>query len=150
MKRIPLPARSLPRVLLFLAGALAVFAAPPAFEGGMPSAGLWPLICGCGLMLSALLFPASPASHEATVQNRKAARDAILVALAWILLLPLLGWGVTSLLCGFTACRRAGCSKREALLLTILLCSLLWLGMEHALNVSLPRGKLAGALMEIL
>jgi len=150
MKHSSLPARFFPRALFFLAGALAVLASPPIFESGMPSAGLWPLICGGGLMICAFLFPAWPTSREAARQDRIAVRDAILAALAWILLLPLLGWIVTSLLCCFTACRRAGCTKCEALSLAALLCGLLWLGMEYALNVSLPRGILTGYLLEMI
>lgn len=140
--------RHLPRILLLLAGGLAVLSAPTGLTGDISSGGIWPQVCGTGLMLCALFLPSPHSRAQSSESNRTNARKAIFSALIWILLLPLLGWAVTSLLCTFMACRGAGCSRPESLCLSILLCAVLWAGMELALGVHLPGGIVTDFLME--
>lgn len=132
--------RFLPRLLLAVAGACTVLASPPAVEGGMPSSGAWPLFCGTGLLICALLFPSDFSSPSP--ETKKDALSLLLAALLWILLLPLLGWFASSWLSTAFACHRARCSRRECLLLPSGLCILLWLGIVYALETDLPAGFL--------
>ena len=130
------------RALFLLVGILVLTACPPAFSGGLPGPGLWPRVTAGGLLACALLLPA-PKKAEKTDNARK--REAFMLlasGLLWTALLVPAGWAAATLLTGFIACRGAGCSLKECVLLPVLLCLLLEVGVVHLLEWPLPEGLL--------
>ena len=131
------------RLLLLIIGAVALLASPPALSAGLPGPGLWPRVAGTGLLVAALLLPARRAPRPPlTADALRGARSLILACLLWMALVPALGWSTASFVTAFLACRYGGCSLKEALGLSFLLCLSLWIGMDRLLAWPLPQGAL--------
>ena len=134
------------RAALLLAAVLVWAACPPAFANGLPGAGLWPCITAAGLFCGACLLPAPQKTEKADGRRRREARMLMFSGLLWIVLLVPAGWLAATFLAGLCACRSAGCSLKESLLLPALLCLLLQVGVVHLLQWPLPTGTLPAML----
>lgn len=131
------------RLSLLLAGAAAFLVAPPALASGLPGSGLWPRIAGAGLVICAL-FPGrmQTAGKKPSAQAFRRALGLVAACLLWMALLNYAGALLSTFLSALLACRAAGCSLKESLVLCAILVAALWLGMEHLLDYSLPQGAL--------
>ena len=130
------------RALFLSAGLLILASCPPAFAQGLPGPGLWCRITAAGLLVCALLLPLPEKTKK-----RQGSREALMLLISgmvWTALLLPAGWAVSTFLAGFLACRGAGCSLKESLLLPALLCLLLQVGIVHLLQWPLPEGALPG------
>ena len=128
------------RILLFSAGVIALLASPPAFSGGLPGPGLWSRVTGAGLLACAMLTPAASERKEEKRRGLRPLLGLVLSALLWTALLLPAGWAAATFLAGIFACRKAGCSWKESLLIPALLCLLLYAGMVRLLQWPLPEG----------
>lgn len=134
------------RIILLSAGVLVLFASPPAFSETLPWLGLWARITGTGLFICAIFSPLTPPAtrHERGGGLRSLLGIAI-VSLLWVALLMPAGWITATFLAGVIACRMAGCSWKEGLLIPALFCLLLYAGIVRILEWPLPEGMFMNA-----
>ena len=131
------------RGLLLFAGAAALLAAPSALSAGLPGPGIWPRLAGAGLLVCAMIMP-----REAQTQAKpspaavRRALGLVAACLLWLVLLHPAGWLPATFFAGLLACRAGGCTLKESLVLSILLSTVLWLGLERLLQYDLPGGAL--------
>lgn len=129
------------RIILLSAGVLVLLASPPAFSETLPRHGLWVCITGTGLFVCAIFSPlAQPASRHEKEGNLRSLLGIAIASLFWIAMLIPAGWITATFLAGVFACRKAGCSWKESLLLPAILCLLLYAGIVCILEWPLPEG----------
>ena len=134
------------RAALLLAAVLVWAACPPVFANGLPGPGLWPSVTAAGLFCGACLLPSPQKTEKMDGRRRHEARMMMFSGMLWIVLLVPAGCFVATFLAGLCACRSAGCSLKESLLLPALLCLLLQVGVVHLLQWPLPTGILPAML----
>ena len=134
--------RHILHLILLLAGCAALLDSPPAFIDGLPGPGIWPRAAGLTLIVCTVLLPAPPKARAVDARGRRAAWGLTAAGIVFIILTPLSGWLPASAASALLASLKAGCSRREAVLLTTLLCTGLWFLVEHLLNWPLPDGLL--------